>query len=127
MATSCLWRESDDLRPTLGRRGDGQSRRVIAQDYAKASQIAQENGFVVLGASVEEMKNPKKVFEHSPPTRIIEVGKPITQTEGDVTSVKLPVKLELEVKGMPKEVLEFKPYVRPVPGQPDRWDISGGI
>jgi hypothetical protein len=56
--------------------------------------------------------------------RIVEIGQPTAGSESG--TLEVPVKLEIESRQR-REVREFKPFVRRVYSQPDRWEITGGI
>jgi hypothetical protein len=93
---------------------------LIAEDYGKA-------GFLLEGLPAEKMK---EMFGRFRFLRIVEIGKPVAGKHPDPTALQVPIKLEWEGSGDKagkKEVKEFTPYVRPVYGHPDRWDICGGI
>jgi hypothetical protein len=93
---------------------------LIAEDYAKA-------GLLLEGMPAEKMK---EVFGRLKFHRIVEIGKPLAGKHPDPTALQVPAKVEVEGmrdKAGTKEVHQFTPYVRPVHGRPDRWDICGGI
>jgi hypothetical protein len=58
--------------------------------------------------------------------RVIEVGKPAPAWNPLMKALRVPVKMEIEVKGE-RKVESFTPFVRPPSGQPDRRVICGGI
>ncbi len=99
---------------------------AIAQDDVRAFRIFEEAGIAEIGLKAEDVKNLKEVLaqRYVKFVRIVEIGKPESPPESGTTEV--PVKIELEVN-MPKQVREFSPNVRPCAGQPDRWEICGGI
>jgi hypothetical protein len=91
---------------------------LIAQDYEKA-------GLIYSGIPAEKLEEG---FGRITFLRIVEIGKP---TPHELTkSLRVPVKVEWEMKQdgkSEKQIREFSPFIRPVYGQPDRWEISGGI
>ncbi len=87
---------------------------LIAKDYKKA-------GTICSGMPAEKMKEG---FGRVKFLRIVEVGKPAAHSE--TRSLQVPVKVEWEAEGK-KGVRSFSPFVRAVHGQPDRWEIIGGI
>jgi len=89
---------------------------LIAEDYAKA-------GLLLEGMPAEKMK---EMFGRAKFQRIVEIGKPIAGVHPDPTAFQVPIKVEWEGSAG-KGVKQFKPYVRPVYGHPDRWGICGGI
>ena len=89
---------------------------LIAKDYKKA-------GLIYGGIPEEEMK---KMFGRVEFLRIVEIGKPAAGAHPDPTALQVPVKVEWKTGGS-EGVREFKPYVRPVHSQRDRWGICGGI
>jgi hypothetical protein len=99
---------------------------AIAQDDAKAFRIFEEAGIAEIGLKAEDVKNLKETLaqHYVKFVRIVEIGKPVSDPESGTTEV--PVKIELEIN-MPNQVREFSPNVRPCEGQPDRWEICGGI
>jgi hypothetical protein len=90
---------------------------LIAEDYAKA-------GLLLEGLPAERMK---QLFGRFKFRRIVEIGKPLAGKHPDSTALQVPIKVEWEGGGQKKETRQFTPYVRPVHGHPDRWDICGGI
>jgi hypothetical protein len=86
---------------------------VIAGEYQKASPL-------LSGLPAEQVK---KIFE--PPQvkllRIVEIGKPTPHSY--TRSLKVPVKVEVEVNGE-KLIKEFSPFVRQEAGG---WTIIGGL
>jgi len=87
---------------------------LIAEDYKKA-------GMIYSGMPAEKMKEG---FGRVKFLRIVEVAKPAPHSK--TRSLQVPVKVEWEVEGK-KDVRSFSPFVRAVHGQPDRWEIIGGI
>lgn len=89
---------------------------MIAQDYDKA-------GLLNSGMPADKMREMFGSFKFY---RIVEVGKPTPYAP--YHSLKVPVKVELGIPSQPEtEVHRFSPFVRPVYGLPDRWEICGGI
>lgn len=88
----------------------------LAKDYAKVGRL-----YEGMPASAIEATLGRITI-----LRIIEIGQaephPIPATRGLV----VPCKVEIEVEGQRSEK-EFRPGVRPVYNQPDRWDVFGGI
>ena len=89
---------------------------LIAKDYKKA-------GLIYSGIPAEKMKAGYGRLKF---LRIVEIGKPKTGQHPDPTTLQVTVKVELEKKGH-KIVHQFTAYIRPVHGQPGRWNISGGM
>ncbi len=89
---------------------------LIAKDYKKA-------GLIYSGIPAKKME---ELFGRHEFNRIVEIGKPKAGIHPDPTALAVPVKVEWEVNGK-KTVKPFLPYVRPVHGQPNRWNICGGI
>lgn len=102
---------------------------LIAEDFDKAGRIAKETGLFKEGFPPEAMKDfMKAAFEDGniKVSRIVEIGKPVPHPEDG--TMEVPIKIELESKfKVGKSIEKFSPFVRPVYGQPDRWNISGGI
>jgi len=89
---------------------------LIARDYDKAGVIFEG----MPGKKLEEAFGQGKFL------RIIEVGKPAPDWIPWTKSLRVPVKVEVEIKGR-REIQDFSPGVRPAFGQPDRRVICGGI
>jgi hypothetical protein len=87
---------------------------LIAGDYQKASPLYS-------GIPAEQLK---KLFEQKQIKflRIVEIGKPTPEALNH--SLKVPVKVEMEVNGE-KMIHELSPYVRAE--EEGRWTICGGI
>lgn len=104
---------------------------LIAQDYKRADRISQTTGLVLQGATVEAMKDAKKLLnkengEHLRVVHIVEIGKPVPKVNSG--SMEVPVKIEFKMElSNPRQVHEFSPFVRPPHGQPHRRVICGGI
>ena len=88
---------------------------LIARDYAKA-------GRLFSGVPAERMQ---KTYGRMKFLRIVSIGQP---TKDELTGqFKVPCKIEIERDG---QVTIWEPehsYVRPVHGQPERWEITGGF
>lgn len=89
---------------------------AIAEDFQKA-------GAIYGGIPAEELK---RRFEKARIKflRLIEIGKPTPNAK--TRSLLVPVEVEVEVDGK-KMIIEISPSSRAVEGQPDRWQIIGGI
>ena len=87
---------------------------LIAADYEKA-------GLMCAGMPAAKTK---EVFGRFKFFRIVETGRATIDPER--RALVVPIKVEWEGKER-KEVRQFSPAVRPVAGQPDRWEICGGI
>jgi hypothetical protein len=95
---------------------------MIRQDGATARR-ALEAGLVFEGFNAKNADKLKELFEQYKVLRIVEVGKPTPHSESN--RLEVPVKVELELTK--EQVKEFRPFVRPVYNQPDRWEIIDGI
>jgi beta-lactamase regulating signal transducer with metallopeptidase domain len=95
---------------------------LIAGDDVAARRIL-DAGLVFEGFDAKNADKVKEFFEHYKVLRIVEVGKPAPSPE--TKRLEVPVKAEVEMKG--ERTREFRPYIRPVYNQPDRWTICGGI
>lgn len=89
---------------------------LIAKDYVKAGQL-----FSGMPASKMEQLFAKANF-----TRIVSIGQARPHWIPGVGGQIVSVKVEFEQDGMTL-TKEFRPAVRPVHSQPDRWAIHGGI
>ena len=89
---------------------------IIAEDYETA-------GILYSGIPAATLKHR---FEQSKLRflRIVKIGTPTPNPK--TRSILVPVSVELEVAGK-KVVQELSPSSRAVEGQPDRWQIIGGI
>jgi outer membrane lipoprotein-sorting protein len=87
---------------------------LIAEDYKKV-------GMILSGMPAEKMKESFGRYKF---LRIVEIGKPAPHAY--TGSLQVPVKVECELEGK-KAVRPFSPLARPLYGQPDRWEIIGGI
>jgi hypothetical protein len=97
---------------------------LIKEDYAAAQGILDKTGLTLPDIDEEDRKDLSKLRDQVKFLRIVEIGKPVPHPETKDTEV--PVKVELEMAGR-NGVQHFSPFVRPVFGQPDRWEICGGI
>lgn len=89
---------------------------LIAKDYAKAGRL--------LGGMPEAKM--EECFGKIIVVRIISIGQPTPQPISGVGGTRVPCTVEVEVDGKLHE-WEKNAAVRPVHGQPDRWNIHGGI
>jgi hypothetical protein len=90
---------------------------VIAKDYTKAGRIYGN----VPATRIEEM------FKELIIVRIISIDEPKPHPSQGVGGFMVPCKFEIE-KDRIKSVYEpYGPGVRPVRGQPNRWNIHGGV
>jgi hypothetical protein len=88
---------------------------LIARDYAKA-------GRLFSGVPAERMQ---KTYGQTKFLRIVSIGQPTKNVP--TGQFKVPCEIEIEKDG---QVTIWKPehsYVRPVHGQPERWEITGGF
>lgn len=92
------------------------------EDVAAVGQALQA-GVVFEGVDATNAEQIAKYLEHYKIVRIVAVGEPVPHAESQRSEV--PVTVELEGKG--ENVHEFRPYIRRVYNQPDRWGICGGI
>jgi hypothetical protein len=90
---------------------------VIAKDHAKAGRIY--GG--VPAEIMEERWADLKVI------RIISISEPIPHPTPGVGGFMVPCKLEIEKDGIKSVYEPYGPGVRPVRGQPNRWNIHGGV
>ncbi len=89
---------------------------LIAKDYAKAGRL-----FGGIPAS-----KIQEIFAEFDVVRIISISEPIPYPIPGVGGFKVPCKIEIERDGV-KSVEPYGLAVRPVYGQPERWNIHGGI
>jgi len=89
---------------------------LMAKNYSRAGQIYS-------GLSAEEME---KLFGDRNVTRIVSIGKPKPHWIPGVGGYVVDCEVEIEKEGV-KSAWKCSPAVRPVHGQPDRWNIFGGI
>ncbi len=97
---------------------------LLREDYAAALQILKKPDDPQKGHSAADIKSFEEGYKRNKYLRIVEIGEPVPDPKTGTS--KVPVKIELEVKSF-KGVRQFRPYIRPVHGQPDRWNICGGI
>ena len=89
---------------------------VIAGDYAKAGRLFE-------GIPAEKLK--EAFSGEGKVLRVVSVGTPTPHPNYRAT-LKVPCQIEMEINGH-REIKTLTPNIRPVYGQPDRWDIIGGI
>ena len=90
---------------------------VIAKDHAKAGRIYGN----ISATRIEEKFNELKIV------RIISIGEPKPYPSPGVGGFMVPCKLEIEKDGVKSVYEPYGPGVRPVHGQPNRWNIHGGV
>ncbi len=90
---------------------------LIAKDYAKAGQLYS-------GVPADKMCER---WEDMNVLRIISIGEPIPHPTPRVGGFQVPCKIEIERDGVKSIYEPYGPGVRPVHGQPDRWNIHGGV
>ena len=90
---------------------------VIAEDHVKAGRIYGN----VPASKIEEM------FKEINIVRIISIGEPKPHPSPGVGGFMVPCKLEIEKDGIKSVYEPYGPGVRPVSGQPNRWNIHGGV
>ena len=90
---------------------------VIAKDYAKAGLIYGNSP----AAMIEEMFKELKIF------RIISIDEPKPYPSPGIGGFMVPCKLEIEKNGIKSVYEPYGPGVRAVHGQPNRWNIHGGV
>jgi hypothetical protein len=95
---------------------------IIRQDDAAVRRML-DSGLVFEGFDTKNSDKIKEFFELYKLHRIVEIGKPTPYPETD--RLEVPVKVEIEMNN--ERIKEFRPYIRPVYNQPDRWEICGGI
>ena len=59
--------------------------------------------------------------------RIISIDEPVPHPYPGVGGFQVPCKIEIEKDGVKSVYEPYGPGVRPVHGQPDRWNIHGGV
>jgi hypothetical protein len=89
---------------------------LIAKDYAEA-------GRLLSGMPADYVE---KTFKKMTFVQIVSIGEPTAPTMPGVAGLVVSCQVKIETNGT-TWVREFEPIVRPVHGQPDRWEISGGI
>ncbi len=90
---------------------------LIDKDYAKAGQLFEG----VPAAKIQEW------FEELNVISIVSIGEPTPHPTPGVGGFRVPCKIEFEKNGVTSIFEPYGPGVRPVHGQPDRWDIHGGV
>ena len=90
---------------------------LIAKDYAKAGQLYG-------GVPADKMRER---WEKLNVVRIISIGEPIPHPTPGVGGFQVPCKIEIERDGAKSIYEPYGPGVRPVRGQPNRWNIHGGV
>ncbi len=89
---------------------------LIAKDYGKA-------GIILSGMPASKME---ELFGKMEFLRIISVGEPTPHPDARTRFLQVPCEVEIRVEGQ-THVKTFRPNIRAVYGQPDRWAIGGGI
>lgn len=89
---------------------------LIARDYAKAGQLFE-------GMPAAQME---KFFGRINFIRIVSIGQPTPHPIPLTRFLCVPCEVEIEVDGK-KGIQKFKPNIRAVHGQANRWGIGGGI
>ena len=90
---------------------------LIAKDYAKAGQLYG-------GVPADKMRER---WEELNVVQIISIGEPIPHPTPGVGGFQVPCKIEIERDGAKSIYEPYGPGVRPVRGQPNRWNIHGGV
>jgi len=90
---------------------------LIAKDHAKAGRLY---GGVPAKIMEERFADLKVI-------RIISIGEPIPHPTPRVGGFQVPCKIEIERDGTKSIYEPYGPGVRPVHGQPNRWNIHGGV
>ncbi|MHC4464173.1 MAG: hypothetical protein ACYS30_22500 [Planctomycetota bacterium] len=90
---------------------------LIVKNYAKAGQLYS-------GVPADKMRER---WEKLNVVRIISIGEPIPHPTPGVGGFQVPCKIEIERDGTKSIYEPYGPGVRPVHGQPDRWNIHGGV
>jgi len=90
---------------------------VIAKDYTKAGRIYGN----IPASRIEEMFKELKIV------RIISIDEPKPHPIPGVGGFMVPCKLEIEKDGIKSVFEPYGPAVRAVYGQPNRWNIHGGV
>lgn len=91
---------------------------LIAKDYDKAGRLYEG----MLGASMQKMLESKKLKF----LRIVSIGEPHPHPVAATKGLQVPCVVEIQVDQTTSNET-FNPGIRPVYGQPDRWDIFGGF
>ena len=90
---------------------------LIAKDYAKA-------GKLYGGVPADKMRER---WEELNVVQIISIGEPIPHPTPRVGGFQVPCKIEIERDGAKSIYEPYGPGVRKVRGQPNRWNIHGGV
>ena len=90
---------------------------LIIKDYAKAGQIY---GGVPAAKMQERWQNINVL-------RIVSVSEPIPHPYPGVGGFQVHCEIEIEIDGVKSIMKPYGPGVRPVHGQPHRWNIHGGV
>ncbi|MFC1605198.1 hypothetical protein ACFL5F_09255 [Planctomycetota bacterium] len=90
---------------------------VIAKDHAKAGRIYGN----ISATRIEEKFKELKIV------RIISIAEPKPHPSPGVGGFMVPCKLEIEKDGVKSVYEPYGPGIRPVHGQPNRWNIHGGV
>jgi hypothetical protein len=90
---------------------------LIAKDYAKA-------GKLYGGVLADKMRER---WEELNVVQIISIGEPIPHPTPGVGGFQVPCKIEIERDGAKSIYEPYGPGVRLVRGQPNRWNIHGGV
>lgn len=90
---------------------------LIAKDYAKAGQLYS-------GVPADKIRER---WEKMNVVRIISIGEPVPHPMPGVGGFQVPCKIEIERDGVKSIYEPYGPGVRPVHGQPNRWNIHGGV
>ena len=90
---------------------------LIAKDYAKAGQLY---GGVPATKMQERWQNINVL-------RIVSISDPIPHPYPGVGGFQVHCEIEIEKDGVKSILKPYGPGVRPLHGQPDRWNIHGGV
>jgi hypothetical protein len=90
---------------------------LIAKDYAKAGQLYG-------GVPADKMKER---WQNVNVLRIVSISEPIPHPYPGVGGFQVHCEIEIEKDGIKSILKPYGPGVRPVHGQPDRWNIHGGV
>jgi len=90
---------------------------LIAKDYAKA-------GRLYSGVPADKIRERWKELNV---VGIISIGEPVPHPTPGVGGFQVPCKIEVEKDGVKSVYEPYGPGVRPVHGQPERWNIHGGV
>jgi hypothetical protein len=90
---------------------------LIVKDYAKAGQIYSG----VPAAKMQERWQDVNVL------RIVSISEPIPHPYPGVGGFQVHCEIEIEKDGVKSILKPYGPGVRPVHGQPHRWNIHGGV